>query len=127
MLGENTHGEPTGVFVILQVSISTVGYGDVVPISYLGRCVAFGCISFGIILNGMPISILFNKFSDYYAKLKEQEYRISNTERQFQLIKRLKRKFKNCHDPQSDDSDDDIHYRPHSRPNGRQTIHEVDD
>lgn len=126
-MGENTQHEPTGVFVILQVSISTVGYGDVVPISYLGRCVAFGCISFGIILNGMPISILFNKFSDYYAKLKEQEYRISNTERQFQLTKRLKRKFKNCRDPQSDDSDDDIHYRPHSWPNGRQTIHEVDD
>lgn len=127
MVGENTHNVPTGVFVILQVSISTVGYGDVVPISYLGRCVAFGCISFGIILNGMPISILFNKFSDYYAKLKEQEYSISNTERQFQLTKRLKRKFKNCHDPPSDDSDDDIHYRPHSRPNGRQNIREVDD
>ncbi|XP_028672782.1 potassium voltage-gated channel subfamily V member 2 [Erpetoichthys calabaricus] len=55
------------------VSISTVGYGDTVPESVLGRFVAFGCISFGIILNGMPISILFNKFSDYYAKLKEQE------------------------------------------------------
>uniref|UniRef100_A0A667Y1L4 Si:rp71-39b20.4 n=1 Tax=Myripristis murdjan TaxID=586833 RepID=A0A667Y1L4_9TELE len=69
------------------VSISTVGYGDVVPISYLGRCVAFGCISFGIILNGMPISILFNKFSDYYAKLKEQEYTHTNIERTFQLRK----------------------------------------
>ena len=53
-----------------QVSISTVGYGDVVPVTVLGRIVAFGCISFGIILNGMPISFLFNKFSDYYAKLK---------------------------------------------------------
>ncbi|KAK6467350.1 potassium voltage-gated channel subfamily V member 2 [Huso huso] len=55
------------------VSISTVGYGDTVPESVLGRIVAFGCISFGIILNGMPISILFNKFSDYYARLKAQE------------------------------------------------------
>ncbi|CAG00611.1 unnamed protein product, partial [Tetraodon nigroviridis] len=55
------------------VTISTVGYGDVVPVSVLGRIVAFTCISFGIILNGMPISFLFNKFSDYYAKLKAQE------------------------------------------------------
>lgn len=106
----------TGVTLLsLQVSISTVGYGDVVPISYLGRCVAFGCISFGIILNGMPISILFNKFSDYYAKLKEQEYIVSNTERTFQLSKRLRRKFDNCFEPPPEDSDDDLHYRPSAR------------
>ncbi|MEQ2186217.1 hypothetical protein GOODEAATRI_026405 [Goodea atripinnis] len=98
-----------------QVSISTVGYGDVVPVSYLGRCVAFGCISFGIILNGMPISILFNKFSDYYAKLKEQEYTFSNTERTFQLRKRLRRKFDRCFEPSPEDSDDEIHYRPSGR------------
>ncbi|MEQ2297311.1 Potassium voltage-gated channel subfamily V member 2, partial [Ameca splendens] len=97
------------------VSISTVGYGDVVPVSYLGRCVAFGCISFGIILNGMPISILFNKFSDYYAKLKEQEYTFSNTERTFQLRKRLRHKFDRCFEPSPEDSDDEIHYRPSGR------------
>lgn len=50
-----------------------MGYGDTVPDTVLGRMVAFGCISFGIILNGMPISILYNKFSDYYAKLKAHE------------------------------------------------------
>ncbi|CAL8345912.1 unnamed protein product [Merluccius merluccius] len=95
------------------VSISTVGYGDVVPISYMGRCVAFSCISFGIILNGMPISILFNKFSDYYAKLKEQEYTQANVERTFQLRKRLRRKFDACFEPPLEDSDsDDLHCRP---------------
>ena len=57
-----------------QVSISTVGYGDMYPETHLGRLFAFACISFGIILNGMPISILYNKFSDYYTKLKANEY-----------------------------------------------------
>ncbi|KAH1174651.1 potassium voltage-gated channel subfamily V member 2-like [Mauremys mutica] len=61
------------------VSLSTVGYGDTVPDTVLGRMVAFGCISFGIILNGMPISILYNKFSDYYAKLKAHENETSLT------------------------------------------------
>ncbi|CAL8367289.1 unnamed protein product [Boreogadus saida] len=97
------------------VSISTVGYGDVVPISYMGRCVAFGCISFGIILNGMPISILFNKFSDYYAKLKEQEYTQANVERTFKLRQRLRRKFDGCFEPPLEDSDDEVHYRPEGR------------
>ncbi|XP_030045414.1 potassium voltage-gated channel subfamily V member 2-like [Microcaecilia unicolor] len=55
------------------VSISTVGYGDCVPETLLGRTVAFLCISFGIILNGMPISILYNRFSDFYTKLKAHE------------------------------------------------------
>uniref|UniRef100_A0A3Q0R8C2 Uncharacterized protein n=1 Tax=Amphilophus citrinellus TaxID=61819 RepID=A0A3Q0R8C2_AMPCI len=74
------------------VSISTVGYGDVVPVTILGRIVAFGCITFGIILNGMPISFLFNKFSDYYSKLKTQAYNSTSVQRRFQLKKRLKRK-----------------------------------
>ncbi|KAA8584643.1 hypothetical protein FQN60_008428 [Etheostoma spectabile] len=56
------------------VSISTVGYGDMLPETNLGRIFAFACISFGVILNGMPISILYNKFSDYYTKLKSHEY-----------------------------------------------------
>lgn len=51
-----------------------MGYGDMFPETHLGRIFAFACISFGIILNGMPISILFNKFSDYYSKLKAYEY-----------------------------------------------------
>ncbi|XP_075060968.1 potassium voltage-gated channel subfamily V member 2-like [Mixophyes fleayi] len=55
------------------VSISTVGYGDTIPDTILGRIVAFLCISFGIILNGMPISILYNRFSDFYAKLKAHD------------------------------------------------------
>lgn len=81
------------------VSISTVGYGDVVPVTILGRIVAFGCISFGIILNGMPISFLFNKFSDYYGKLKAQEYNSVLVQRRFQLKKRLRRKMDMCFHP----------------------------
>lgn len=65
----------------LQVSISTVGYGDVYPETILGRLFAFICIAFGIILNGLPISILFNKFSDYYSKLKSNQYTASTKKR----------------------------------------------
>lgn len=54
-----------------------MGYGDVYPETVLGRLFAFICIAFGIILNGLPISILFNKFSDYYSKLKSNQYTAS--------------------------------------------------
>lgn len=88
------------------VSISTVGYGDVVPVTILGRVVAFGCIAFGIILNGMPISFLFNNFSDYYAKLKAQEYNITSVQRRFQLNKRLRRKCDFCFRPSEENAPD---------------------
>ncbi|XP_041826656.1 potassium voltage-gated channel subfamily V member 2 [Melanotaenia boesemani] len=81
------------------VSISTVGYGDMFPETNLGRVFAFACISFGIILNGMPISILYNKFSDYYTKLKSHEYAmVSKARGKVRFIKRAAKRFAECCD-----------------------------
>uniref|UniRef100_A0A3B3UTF4 Potassium voltage-gated channel modifier subfamily V member 2 n=1 Tax=Poecilia latipinna TaxID=48699 RepID=A0A3B3UTF4_9TELE len=76
------------------VSISTVGYGDMLPETNLGRVFAFACISFGVILNGMPISILYNKFSDYYTKLKSHEFAmVSRARGKVRFIKRAAKRF----------------------------------
>ncbi|XP_009073026.1 PREDICTED: potassium voltage-gated channel subfamily V member 2 [Acanthisitta chloris] len=79
------------------VSISTVGYGDMCPETHLGRLFAFLCIAFGIILNGMPISILYNKFSDYYSKLKAYEYTALRKERgKVDFTRRAMKKISEC-------------------------------
>ncbi|XP_019373186.1 PREDICTED: potassium voltage-gated channel subfamily V member 2 [Gavialis gangeticus] len=79
------------------VSISTVGYGDMCPETHLGRLFAFLCIAFGIILNGMPISILYNKFSDYYSKLKAYEYTAIRKERgKVDFRRRAMKKMSEC-------------------------------
>ncbi|XP_075414971.1 potassium voltage-gated channel subfamily V member 2 [Tenrec ecaudatus] len=79
------------------VSISTVGYGDMCPETHLGRLFAFLCIAFGVILNGMPISILYNKFSDYYSKLKAYEYTAIRRERgKVQFLQRATKKMSEC-------------------------------
>ncbi|KAM9642224.1 LOW QUALITY PROTEIN: potassium voltage-gated channel subfamily V member 2 [Trichechus inunguis] len=79
------------------VSISTVGYGDMYPETHLGRLFAFLCIAFGIILNGMPISILYNKFSDYYSKLKAYEYTAIRRERgKVDFLRRARKKMANA-------------------------------
>ncbi|KAM6169167.1 potassium voltage-gated channel subfamily V member 2 [Rhynchocyon petersi] len=79
------------------VSISTVGYGDMCPETHLGRLFAFLCIAFGVILNGMPISILYNKFSDYYSKLKAYEYTAIRRERgKVDFLPRARKKMAEC-------------------------------
>ncbi|KAM8743968.1 potassium voltage-gated channel subfamily V member 2 [Acanthopagrus schlegelii] len=79
------------------VSISTVGYGDMLPETNLGRIFAFACISFGVILNGMPISILYNKFSDYYTKLKAHEYTaVTRARGKVQFARRAAKKLAEC-------------------------------
>ncbi|TRZ04545.1 hypothetical protein DNTS_014391 [Danionella cerebrum] len=88
-----------------SVSISTVGYGDMYPETLLGRIFAFGCISLGIILNGLPISILFNKFSDYYAKLKSHECPSYMKNRgKVNFIPRAKKKLGECGCIETDDT-----------------------
>ncbi|XP_037835287.1 potassium voltage-gated channel subfamily V member 2 isoform X1 [Kryptolebias marmoratus] len=90
------------------VSISTVGYGDMLPETNLGRIFAFACISFGVILNGMPISILYNKFSDYYAKLKSHEYAmVSRARGKVRFIKRAAKKFADYCDDAVQPEDED--------------------
>ncbi|KAM4528153.1 potassium voltage-gated channel subfamily V member 2 [Odontesthes bonariensis] len=81
------------------VSISTVGYGDMLPETNLGRVFAFACISFGIILNGMPISVLYNKFSDYYTKLKSHEYAtVTRARGKVRFMKRAAKRLAECCD-----------------------------
>lgn len=72
------------------------------PETNLGRAFAFACISFGIILNGMPISILYNKFSDYYTKLKAHDYAMVTKARgKVRFIKRAAKRFTDCCDGQN--------------------------
>lgn len=67
------------------------------PETHLGRLFAFLCIALGIILNGMPISILYNKFSDYYSKLKAYEYTAMRRERgRVRFARRARQKVAAC-------------------------------
>uniref|UniRef100_A0A665W8Q5 Potassium voltage-gated channel subfamily V member 2 n=1 Tax=Echeneis naucrates TaxID=173247 RepID=A0A665W8Q5_ECHNA len=92
------------------VSISTVGYGDMFPETNLGRIFACLCISFGIILNGMPISVLYNKFSDYYTKLKSHEYTaVTKARGKLHLARRAAKKFAECREEVAEPNDPPLH------------------
>ena len=46
------------------VTIGTIGYGDVVPVTALGKVIATGTIFFGLIMVALPIGIIANAFSE---------------------------------------------------------------
>lgn len=60
------------------VSMTTVGYGDVVPVTVAGKLAASGCILGGILVVALPITIIFNKFSHFYRRQKALEAAVRN-------------------------------------------------
>ncbi|XP_060046634.1 potassium voltage-gated channel subfamily S member 1 [Erinaceus europaeus] len=64
------------------VSMTTVGYGDVVPVTVTGKLAASGCILGGILVVALPITIIFNKFSHFYRRQKALEAAVRNSDHQ---------------------------------------------
>lgn len=46
------------------VTLGTIGYGDVVPVTPLGKVVATGAIFLGVMLIALPVGIIANAFSE---------------------------------------------------------------
>ncbi|XP_068450216.1 potassium voltage-gated channel subfamily S member 1 [Clinocottus analis] len=63
------------------VSMTTVGYGDVVPVTIAGKLAAGGCILGGTLVVALPITIIFNKFSHFYRRQKALEASVRNNHR----------------------------------------------
>ncbi|XP_073535000.1 voltage-gated potassium channel regulatory subunit KCNG2 [Phyllobates terribilis] len=59
------------------ISMTTVGYGDMVPRSIPGQVVALSSILSGILLMAFPVTSIFHTFSRSYTELKEQQQRAS--------------------------------------------------
>ncbi|XP_037120371.1 potassium voltage-gated channel subfamily G member 2 [Syngnathus acus] len=57
------------------ISMTTVGYGDMVPRSIPGQVVALSSILSGILLMAFPVTSIFHTFSRSYVELKEEQNR----------------------------------------------------
>ncbi|XP_066209544.1 potassium voltage-gated channel subfamily G member 2 [Saccopteryx leptura] len=62
------------------ISMTTVGYGDMVPRSLPGQVVALSSILSGILLMAFPVTSIFHTFSRSYSELKEQQQRTTSLE-----------------------------------------------
>lgn len=82
------------------VSMTTVGYGDVVPVTVAGKLAASGCILGGTLVVALPITIIFNKFSHFYRRQKALEASVRNNNR-----KKMRMSCEN--EPEEEESDGD--------------------
>ena len=76
---------PLGLWWAL-VTMTTVGYGDMVPKTYLGMFVGALCALGGVLTVALPVPVIVSNFSMYYshtqarAKLPKKRRRVVNVE-----------------------------------------------
>eukprot|EP01064_Diplonema_japonicum_P017006 TRINITY_DN2505_c3_g1_i1.p1 TRINITY_DN2505_c3_g1~~TRINITY_DN2505_c3_g1_i1.p1 ORF type:complete len:646 (+),score=49.20 TRINITY_DN2505_c3_g1_i1:130-2067(+) len=71
-----------GAFWWCIVTITTVGYGDSVPVSVLGKCVASLCMMCGILVAALPVIMVGNNFNAAVTDHKKK------TKRHTEMLKR---------------------------------------
>lgn len=84
----NFRSIPTALYWAVVTSV-TIGYGDIVPYTGLGRLVAVLCMYFGVLLLALPITVIgsnFNREYESYQGNDRQEFIFENLVKLMNII-----------------------------------------
>lgn len=70
------------------VTITTLGYGDLVPVTPLGYIIGGLCALTGLVFLAMPIPVVVNNFATFYAHAKARKSFQKNSKKQIGLPNR---------------------------------------
>lgn len=55
------------------ITITTVGYGDIIPNTVMGKVVGAGCSVAGLMLLTLPVAIVVSNFADYHKRSNDRQ------------------------------------------------------
>ncbi|KAH3843266.1 hypothetical protein DPMN_116778 [Dreissena polymorpha] len=85
---ENFQNVPIGIWWAI-VTLTTVGYGDYVPVTTAGYIIGALCAVCGLLLLSMPIAVIATNFNDYYSQNKIREKQLTRKKTVFETIRKL--------------------------------------
>ncbi|WAQ97868.1 KCNAW-like protein [Mya arenaria] len=85
---DNISNVPIGIWWAI-VTLTTVGYGDYVPLTTTGYVIGALCTMCGLLLLSMPIAVIATNFNDYYAQNKIREKQLKRKQTILAKIRNL--------------------------------------
>ncbi|XP_076330774.1 potassium voltage-gated channel subfamily B member 2-like [Tachypleus tridentatus] len=67
---ETLYTSTPSAFCWACVTMTTVGFGDMVPVTLPGKVIGSVCCIAGVVVVGMPVPIIVNNFAEFYTKQK---------------------------------------------------------